>query len=266
MDARRPETTIAADAVRAALALAREGTGVVRDKAGPSRDVVTDADVAVEDLVRARLDAATGVAVVGEERGGEPAEGAPYWMVDPICGTRNFSSGIPLYAVNVALVEDGAITLAAVGDGSTGTVYVAERAKGAFALDAAGDRPVSVNPASATVAVGVWPQDREGRARAGAFAAALVEEDRRDLRVFATTLGLAYLASGRIGADVYFAASPLHFGAGALLATEAGATVTELDGSPWSVRSASLLATASGALHEELLALLGRTGAGGAPA
>ena len=32
----------------------------------------------------------------------------PYWLVDPICGTRNFASNIPLYAVNIALVEDGA--------------------------------------------------------------------------------------------------------------------------------------------------------------
>ena len=35
-----------------------------------------------------------------------PTDGSPYWLVDPICGTRNFASGIPLYCVNLALVED----------------------------------------------------------------------------------------------------------------------------------------------------------------
>jgi fructose-1,6-bisphosphatase/inositol monophosphatase family enzyme len=47
-------------------------------------------------------------------------------LVDPICGTRNFASGIPLYCINVALVEDGLVTLAVVGDPAGDEVCVAE--------------------------------------------------------------------------------------------------------------------------------------------
>jgi fructose-1,6-bisphosphatase/inositol monophosphatase family enzyme len=69
---------------------------------------VTATDVAVEDAVRTMVGGAVGSLVVGEERGGEPpADGAPYWVVDPICGTRNFASGVPLYSINLALVEGG---------------------------------------------------------------------------------------------------------------------------------------------------------------
>jgi myo-inositol-1(or 4)-monophosphatase len=256
----RPETSVAASAVRAALTLAQQGPGTVRDKPGRRRDVVTDADVAVEDLLRARLEGETGIAVVGEERGGQPREDRPYWMVDPICGTRNFASGIPFYAVNVCLVEDQTISLAAVGDGSTGSVLVAEKGRGAFALLEAGDQALAVAPSSTTVAVGVWPQERSARAQAALLAATLLAEDRFDLRVFASTLGLAYLAQGRIGADVYFAASPLHFGAGALVAAEAGARVSELDGSSWSVHSTNLLASSNDEIHATLLGLFERLG------
>lgn len=249
-------TLAAADAARAGLARARQGTGAVRDKAGRARDVVTDADVAVEDLLRASLEASSGLPVVGEERGGTtPADGA-YWLVDPICGTRNFASGIPLFAVNLALVESGVITLAAVGDGSTGQVLVAERGAGAWRLGDGGAERLSASLDSRVVAVGGWPLGTGVRRRAAALVGALIEGDRYDVRVLATTLGLAYVAAGRVAADVYLGASPLHFGAGALLAAEAGATVSDLDGSPFSVASTSLVAAASAALHEELLALL----------
>ena len=78
---------------------------------------MTTADVAVEDAIRAAVDAAHGLPVVGEERGGEtPADGSPYWLVDPICGTRNYASGTTLWCVNLVLVEDGAVTIGVVGD------------------------------------------------------------------------------------------------------------------------------------------------------
>ena len=82
-----------------------------------ARDIVTATDVAVEDLVRRHLGDVLGRPVVGEERGGEPpADGSPYWLVDPICGTTNFASGIPLFCVNLALVENNEVTVAVVGD------------------------------------------------------------------------------------------------------------------------------------------------------
>jgi myo-inositol-1(or 4)-monophosphatase len=46
------------------------------------------------------------------ERVGTPREGQPYWLVDPICGTRPFASNTPVYCTNVALVEDGEVTVA----------------------------------------------------------------------------------------------------------------------------------------------------------
>ena len=51
---------------------------------------------------------ASGHPVVGEEHGGErPRDGRGHWIVDPICGTRNYASGLPLWCVNLAFVEGG---------------------------------------------------------------------------------------------------------------------------------------------------------------
>jgi fructose-1,6-bisphosphatase/inositol monophosphatase family enzyme len=131
----RPETLVALEAVERALTIAGRGVGAedVTDKDG--RDVVTVADIAIEDAVRRTMAEASSFSVIGEERGGEaPADGSPYWLVDPICGTRNFASGIPLYCVNLALVERNEVTLAVVGEPSTGETHVAERGRGAWSL------------------------------------------------------------------------------------------------------------------------------------
>ena len=104
----RPETTTAIRAARVAQRLAdsREGADAVTFKDGI--DIVTGADVACEDAIRTELTRDfPDYAVVGEERGGTPRDGAPYWLVDPICGTRCYASNVPLYCTNIALVEDG---------------------------------------------------------------------------------------------------------------------------------------------------------------
>ncbi|HVF06867.1 MAG TPA: inositol monophosphatase [Frankiaceae bacterium] len=258
----RPSTEVAVGAVRDALAYARERAGVAAVSRKGVRDVVTDADVAIEDAVRSLLHGALGVAVAGEERGGEPAEG-PYWLVDPICGTRNFASGIPLYCVNLALIEDGAVTAAVVGDPATGDVLVAETGGGAW--DVSGERPRRLAPDESTGIVVVEDSHAAGarREHAAAFAAAAVRADRWELRSLSTTLSLAWVASGRVAGYVLFWTSATHAAAGSLLAAEAGATVTDLAGEPWTVRSDALVAAAGAAAHADLIALL-RSAAPGA--
>lgn len=52
-----------------------------------------------------------------------------------------------------------------------------------------------------------------------------------------------------------FWVSAIHTGAGSLLVTEAGGTLSDLDGRPWTIRSDSLVGSANPDLHEELLGL-----------
>src|SRR5215467_6082147 len=128
----QPTTLAAIDAVQRGLRLACDsaGSAEVHPKAG--RDVVTDADVAAEVVIRQVLAERTELPVVGEEHGGQvPADGSAYWLVDPICGTRNYASGVPMWSVNVAMTEGGAVTAAVVGDASRLQVHVAERGRGA---------------------------------------------------------------------------------------------------------------------------------------
>src|SRR5260370_24270752 len=106
---------VAIGAVERALELARRRVGAADITAKEGRDLVTATDVAVEDAVRTMVGGAVGSLVVGEERGGEPpADGAPYWLVDPISGTRNFAAGVPLYSIHPAPLGGGQVAAAVV--------------------------------------------------------------------------------------------------------------------------------------------------------
>jgi fructose-1,6-bisphosphatase/inositol monophosphatase family enzyme len=255
----RHAVEVAAEAL--ALAIGRQGAADVTSKG--ERDIVTATDIAVEDAVRDLLARALGIAVVGEERGGvAPADGSPYWLVDPICGTRNFASGIPLYCVNLVLVEGGEVVVAAVGDPTTGAVACAERGRGAWVVANGGFRPLTAGDESGTIVIEDGKSTGNQREHAARFFAAAVRADRWDVRALGTTPPLLYLASGRVSACVEFEVPALHVAAGSLLVGEAGGRCTDLDGRPWSVRSTSLLAAATLELHAELLRLVWATAAG----
>jgi len=220
------------------------------------RDLVTATDVAIEDAVRGIVAGALGFPVIGEERGGAaPVDGSPCWLVDPICGTRNFASGIPLYCVNLALVEGGEVSVAVVGDASTGEIDVAERGRGAWQLRDGARHQLKTSDASRTIVVEDGKSRDARREQAARFTAAAIRADRWDFRSLGTTLASPYVAAGRIAAYVVFWVSAIHAGAGSLLVTEAGGTVSDIDGRPWTIRSDSLVASANPGLHEELLGL-----------
>jgi myo-inositol-1(or 4)-monophosphatase len=255
----RSETAVAIEAVWQALSLAagQAGHADITPKSG--RDIVTSADIEVEDLLRGLIGDGSGLPVVGEERGGTaPADGSPYWLIDPICGTTNFASGTSLYSVNVALAEGGQIAAAVVGDPSAAEVIVAEAGRGCWALSRTGQRRrLSTSRSSQAVAVEPARSAGQRRAEAAAYIANLITADHWDFRSLGSTQSLAYVAAGKLAAWVIFRTdSPVHCAAGTLLVAEAGGVVTDLAGAAWSVGADCCLAAADAQLHAELMALL----------
>jgi myo-inositol-1(or 4)-monophosphatase len=71
-------------------------------------DPVTEADVALNDLLRRKL-VSHGDGWLSEEEAPRPGSSASnrMWIVDPIDGSREFIAGVPEWSVSVALIEDG---------------------------------------------------------------------------------------------------------------------------------------------------------------
>lgn len=258
----QPATLAAIEAVQRALRLAREAAGSTGVHAKAGRDVVTDADVAAETVITQVLRDRTGLPVVGEEHGGQvPADGSAYWLVDPICGTRNYASGTPLWSVNVALAAGDVVKASVVGDASTLQVHVAERGHGAWALRDGGLARLTTSQDSRTILVEDGKASGDRRSLVAAFAAAVIEADRWDFRSFGSTMSLAYVAAGRAsGYLTFWLDSAVHAAAGSLLVTEAGGTVSNIAGEPWQLEADSILATANESLHADMLSLIATSG------
>lgn len=104
---------------------------------------VTEADHAAEAVIVAGLRAATpDIPVVAEEEiaaGHVPDRAAQFWVVDPLDGTREFSSGRDEFAVCIGLVRDGRPVLGAVGGPAQGLVWSGLVGTGAWKRGPAGE-------------------------------------------------------------------------------------------------------------------------------
>jgi histidinol phosphatase-like enzyme (inositol monophosphatase family) len=67
---------------------------------------VTIADRTAEQHLRSMISAKfPDHGIIGEEYGEQPGTGGLSWVIDPIDGTKSFTSGVPLYACLLALTE-----------------------------------------------------------------------------------------------------------------------------------------------------------------
>lgn len=100
-----PADDLARGAVDLLLRLQDETLEVKRKE---RRDVVTNADLASERLILDRLRVLTpDAAILSEEAGGQHADAAASWIVDPLDGTVNYATGLPWFSVTMAYLEQG---------------------------------------------------------------------------------------------------------------------------------------------------------------
>ncbi len=108
---------------------------------------VTEADQASEVLIAAGLRAATpDIPVVAEEEiaGGHVAVATPaFWLVDPLDGTREFTSGNDEFAVNIGLVRDNRVVLGVVGVPALGELFGGIVGQGAWKRTSAGQAAIT---------------------------------------------------------------------------------------------------------------------------
>jgi myo-inositol-1(or 4)-monophosphatase len=128
------DVALMADTVRAAgeLGLAMFGTELKKWTKGESSPV-SEADIAVNDLIEKRLRAATpDYGWLSEESADDESRLGKRltWIIDPIDGTRSYLAGREDWCVCVALVEDARPVMAAVFAPSTDEFFLAIRGQG----------------------------------------------------------------------------------------------------------------------------------------
>ena len=126
-----PLEAVMREAGEVARATAR--TSFKRWTKGHDNSPVSEADIAVNNLLRARLSQLVPAAAwLSEETEALPDRTVPFaWIVDPIDGTRAYISGRADWTIAVALVEDGVPQLATIYAPVTNEMFLAARGQGA---------------------------------------------------------------------------------------------------------------------------------------
>lgn len=215
----------------------------------PDLTPVTEADLAIEAMVReAVAERFPGDAVLGEE-GGLGGDGARTWIVDPIDGTKNFARGIQVWATLLALEADGECALGVASAPALGERYAAVRGGGAR-LNGEEIRVSDVSEIAAAQVLHGGIKHWLARPDEAEFLS--LARDARRTRGFGDFWGHALVARG--AAEV-MAEPNLHvwdYAAMAVIVEEAGGRVTALDGGP--LRDGGSVLSTNGRLHEEVVA------------
>jgi len=229
----------------------------VRVSTKPDRTLVTEADQAIERLVRERIHRAyPDHGLVGEEYGTE-AGGAPVrWYIDPIDGTHNFVRGVPLFALLLAVEQDGVLQAAVISAPALRERWYAWRGGGAWARGGAATesdppRRLQVSDVAAIEDAQVLHgsvRDLEMSGRAPGFNA-LLRDAWRD-RGFGDFWGYALVAEGAAEAMVEIGLKAWDAAAPAMIVEEAGGRWSDFEGRP-RLASGTFMAT-NGHLHEEI--------------
>ncbi|MFG2583591.1 inositol monophosphatase family protein [Streptomyces malaysiensis] len=251
----------ALEAARGAGELLRDGRpadlGVAATKTSPI-DVVTEMDIAAEKLITdllARRRPQDGV--LGEEGADSAGSSGVRWVIDPLDGTVNYLYGLPSWAVSIAAEKDGETVVGVVIAPVRGETFHAVLGQGARL----NGEPVRCRPAAPLeesligTGFGYVRERRIGQARVLNELLPRVRDIRRG---GSAAIDLCDVACGRLNGYYERGLNPWDFGAGALIAREAGALTGGRPGVP---ASTELTIAAAPGLFEPLRGLLDDLGA-----
>lgn len=206
------------------------------------QDFVSQADVAVEQFIRAQLAEYFPLdAIIGEELGGTLTD-APCWVIDPIDGTSNFLRGSPLWGVSLGCVEGKKAVIGVVALPVLNERFAAESGKGIFL----NDRPFTRDNRFGDVQIlslGDSSDDRLGDA--ADFYQGLRAADWSVQCYRCTTVGMVFAAKGVIDGHLQRRTTLWDIAGGAVLCQEAGLETVvsfSIEGGIESIRGLSVAA------------------------
>jgi len=256
-----------------AIEIAREAGKVLREEVDRPPDIaykgdfdlVTQADRRSEKVIVERLQRYfPGHAVAAEEGTGTDSDAEYRWHVDPLDGTTNFAHGYPCFCVSMALARRGQLILGVVYNPVCDEMFTAARGEGATF----NGKKIHCSKIGAVknslLCTGFPNHKRESHPNIYYYWDFTLRSHgvRRD---GSAALDLAYVAAGRFDGFWEFGLKPWDTAAGIVLVEEAGGSVSDLDGQPYTLGGRTILAS-NGLIHEEMKQIAAAVAKRGTPA
>ncbi len=219
-------------------------------------NLVTEADLAAEALIVERIKSYYPKhAILAEESGVTEVAGSEHkWIIDPLDGTTNYAHGYPCFAVNIALEHNGEIVVGVTYDPTRDEMFAAESGQGATL----NGRKISVSETETlkdSLIVTGFPYNFAEKPDFADPWAKFLLNARGVRRDGSAALDLAYTACGRFDGFWEEGLNPWDMAAGVLLIREAGGTISDYQGLPFSIYTPPMCAS-NGLIHREMLGVL----------
>lgn len=227
------------------------------------KDLVTEIDERSEALIIGRIrEAFPDHKIIAEESGLTDGAGEHCWYIDPLDGTLNFAHGLPNFSVSIAYAYDGEMQLGLVYDPMLDACYTAQRGAGAWL----NGEPIRVSQQTElaesllVASISREPSLKDGPTSSIGLFAAFNELGQSARRFGGAALNQCFVAAGQ--ADGYWVKGlkAWDVAAGTLIASEAGALVTDLHGNADYFKPPYCLLIANPILHGKMLEVLREQG------
>lgn len=194
--------------------------------------------------------------IVSEESGETHGDDCCRWYIDPLDGTVNYAHGVPIFTVSIGYSEGGLLKLGVVYDPIQDECFSARRGEGAWL----NGQPIRVSHASDlnhSLLVTGFPYDIRTNPQNNLDNYAVFALRTQGVRrLGSAALDLCYVAAGRFDGFWELRLNPWDIAAGGLIAREAGAIVTDLQGGEDFLSAPHSLIAATPGIHATILSLL----------
>lgn len=220
-------------------------------------DLVTEIDHACEKLILGEIRSHFPThSIMAEESGAVNSGSSDCWYVDPLDGTINYAHRVPIYSISIAYAYEGKVQLGVVYDPSRDECFSAERGKGAWLNGEKISGSGCSNLQQALLSTGFPYHNLQKFGHNLCVFGELTRATQGVRRFGSAALDVCYVACGRFDGYWEQEINAWDVAAGALIAAEAGAVVTDLNGDPDYFKAPYALLAAAPGIHPALLKAL----------
>eukprot|EP00980_Cylindrotheca_fusiformis_P004499 scaffold961_cov122-Cylindrotheca_fusiformis.AAC.7 len=262
---------VAIEASKAAASIIKDNSdgSTVVEKKSTSRDLLTLIDPLCEKAIREKIvDNFPDHGILGEEAVAPGIDSSIaaleeklsvvgtgwLWIVDPIDGTTNFASGIPINMPSIAVAYRGEVIVAVLNDPHRDELFTAVRGRGAHL----NGKKIYVSDQDLLndAVVGMESPAGEGSLQQCLQGIVPLLPKVRSIRMLGSSaVFLPWVANGRLTAYWTPDECAWDIAAGVLMVQEAGGVCTDIEGNDYTLRTRNIIAS-NGIIHEDLVRVL----------
>ncbi len=223
-------------------------------------DLVTEVDRASEEFLLKEINRRwPGGHIMAEESGVTQGDNSQSWYIDPLDGTVNYAHHIPIFSVSIGYAHQGRMQIGVVYDPMRDEMFSAERGQGAHlnesALHVSNARELQQSLLVTGFPYDAWntPNDNfDNFVR-------LAKMSQGVRRLGSAALDACYVAAGRFDGFWELSLKPWDVAAAGLIAEEAGAIVTDVNGKADYLSPPQSIIAAAPAIHSKIMDALKQT-------